>query len=557
MAMHQTRASGASSSGQCAPRLVRSNLVQTIGRSPARGGKKRAVLALPKGRNSAREVDMERQELERADPGGEPGKPSERNGVVAAFSLQQVVEQAPAPSSDKPLKINQDLSLYKLRQKRQKARRVNNPKVRQKLLQEVEDGLLKCMSQDPSDGRPYVSLGKHYATLGRVEDAASVYEEGTKATRGENAYIWQAWATLEYRRKNIRQARKLFDAATVADNQHAAAWHGWGMLEKSEGNFKRARDLFVKGIRYQPPQSPNAFLYQSVGMLAAEQGRPDEARQWFEEACNVGLGKSSPALWQSWGLLEYNQGNLVEAREIFKSGLDKHPRNRFLWLAWADMEAKEGNGDRARRLFEKGHSFNLKDPALLQAWARLEASVGDVDKARKLFGKGAKVDPQHQPLWQAWGIMEWKVNDSEKARELFQKGIWVSPDSKDACKLFQAWGLLEAQEGNVELARSLFKCAVKVDPQSSPAWQAWAQLEERIGNLIRANELRGYSLQSRIEEASNLDLSPTAAIGDSLFVPIVKQLSNWLSAPSDSERNMRLPPRKLDQSPRRSSFRNN
>lgn len=508
--------------------------------------------ALPKEENNARAVDVVVEEPELAEPASEPNKRTESNGYAAAFSLQEVTEDAAVPSSPKPLKINRDLLLYNMRQKRQKARRVNSPKVRQKLLQEVEDGLMKCMGQDPTDGRSYVSLGKHYVSLGRLEDAKRVYEEGTKATKGENAYIWQAWATLEYKQKNVKQARKLFDAATVADKQHAAAWHGWGMLEKSEGNFKRARDLFVKGIRYQPPQSPNAFLYQSVGVLAAELGRPEEARQWFEEACNMGLGKSSPAIWQSWGLLEYNQGNLLEARQIFKSGLDKHPKNRFLWLAWADMEAKEGNGDRARRLFEKGHSFNRKDPALLQAWARLEASVGDVDKARKLFGMGAKVDPQHQPLWQAWGIMEWKVDDIEKARELFQKGVWVSPDSKDACKLFQAWGLLEAQEGNVELARSLFKCAVKVDPGSLPSWQAWAQLEERVGNLIRANELRSYSLQSRIEEASNLDLSPTAAVGDSLFVPIVKRLSHWLSSPLDTNQK-RLPPKKIDPVTRQSS----
>ena len=39
---------------------------------------------------------------------------------------------------------------------------------------------------------------------------------------------------------------QLFDAALVANNQHAASWHGWGLLEKRQGNFRKARDLWMK-----------------------------------------------------------------------------------------------------------------------------------------------------------------------------------------------------------------------------------------------------------------------------------------------------------------------
>lgn len=45
---------------------------------------------------------------------------------------------------------------------------------------------------------------------------------------------------------NEKTARKLFDASTVANSEHAAAWHGWGMLEKRSGNTVRARDIWMK-----------------------------------------------------------------------------------------------------------------------------------------------------------------------------------------------------------------------------------------------------------------------------------------------------------------------
>lgn len=56
---------------------------------------------------------------------------------------------------------------------------------------------------------------------------------------GTNAHIWSAWAYLAAKMGNISLARKLYDAAIVANPQHAAAWHGWGLLEKDQGNYLR------------------------------------------------------------------------------------------------------------------------------------------------------------------------------------------------------------------------------------------------------------------------------------------------------------------------------
>ena len=63
---------------------------------------------------------------------------------------------------------------------------------------------------------------------------------------GQNEYVWQSWAMLESRCGNIGQARKLFDAALVANRGHAAAWHGWGLMEKRQGNLLKAKDIWVK-----------------------------------------------------------------------------------------------------------------------------------------------------------------------------------------------------------------------------------------------------------------------------------------------------------------------
>jgi len=48
---------------------------------------------------------------------------------------------------------------------------------------------------------------------------------------------------------------QLFDAAIVANKQHAAAWHGWGMLERKQGNLVKAKDLWMKVGDCKPPSN--------------------------------------------------------------------------------------------------------------------------------------------------------------------------------------------------------------------------------------------------------------------------------------------------------------
>ena len=69
----------------------------------------------------------------------------------------------------------------------------------------------------------------------------------------------QAWAVLEQRAGNFGRARKLFDAALVADRRLSSAWHGWAVLELKDGNISKARDLIRKGIKLG---EPSAYLYQ-------------------------------------------------------------------------------------------------------------------------------------------------------------------------------------------------------------------------------------------------------------------------------------------------------
>jgi tetratricopeptide (TPR) repeat protein len=362
---------------------------------------------------------------------------------------------------------------------------------------------------DPTDGRGYLGLARGHEKAGRVSAARAVYEDGTRATRGENAFLWQAWAVLEARQGDVATARRLFDAATVADKRHAAAWHGWGMLELRQGNFQRARDLLLSGLRLAPE---SAFLYQSLGVMAADRGRADEARAHFAAGARTAAGRLSPALWQAWARLEAKEGRPEQARVLFQRALAASPKNRHTWLAWASLEASLGLAERARELFRQGASLNRFDVALLQAWAVLEARLGNAQPARALFARAARLEPGHQPVWQAWGCAEESAGEPDAARALFQYGIFADPSTQDAAKCYQAWAVLEARVGKLQLARRLFRSALKLDRASVPTWQAWAQMEEAAGYTARAAELQAGKqdaddevrrLRGQLEEGSD------------------------------------------------------
>lgn len=95
----------------------------------------------------------------------------------------------------------------------------------------------------------------------------------------------QCWAVLEKKMGNVRRARELFDAATVADKKHVAAWHGWAVLEIDEGNIKKARNLLGKGLKYC---GANEYIYQTLALLEAKANRFEQARYFFQQAtlCN-------------------------------------------------------------------------------------------------------------------------------------------------------------------------------------------------------------------------------------------------------------------------------
>ncbi|XP_065031355.1 protein high chlorophyll fluorescent 107-like isoform X2 [Musa acuminata AAA Group] len=386
-------------------------------------------------------------------------------------------------SGERPLGINLELALYRAK-----------VLIRNFQFKEAEEILLKCISFWPEDGRAYVAQGKLLCKQSKFAEARSVYERGCQATQGENSYIWQCWAVLENKAGNIRRARELFDAATVADKKHIAAWHGWAVLEIKQGNIKKARNLLTKGLKYC---GGNEYIYQTLALLEAKGKRFKRARYLFQQAtkCNP----KSCASWLAWAQVEMQQQNNYTARKLFEKAVQASPKNRFAWHIWALFEANQGDIDKGRKLLKIGHAVNPRDPVILQSLALLEYRHSSANLARVLFRKASALDPRHQPVWIAWGWMEWKEGNINTARELYQRALSIDSTTESAARCLQAWGVLEQRNGNLTVARRLFRSSLNINSQSYITWMTWASLEEQQGNPVRAEEIRNLYYQQRTE----------------------------------------------------------
>lgn len=392
-------------------------------------------------------------------------------------------ERVDVAPEERPLAINLELGLYRAKVLTRNFR-----------FKQAEEILLKCILFWPEDGRPYVALGKLLNKQSKFSEARAVYERGCQATQGENSYIWQCWAVLEKKVGNIRRARELFDAATVADKRHVAAWHGWAVLEIEQGNIKKARNLLAKGLKYC---GGNEYIYQTLALLEARGKRFEQACYLFQQAtkCNP----KSCASWLAWAQVEMQQQNNDIARQLFERAVQASPKNRFAWHIWALFEASQGGIDKGRKLLKIGHAVNPRDPVILQSLALLEYKHLSANVARVLFRRASELDPRHQPVWVAWGWMEWKEGNINTARELYQKALSIDSTSESAARCLQAWGVLEQRMGNLSVAKRLFRSSLNINSQSYITWMTWASLEEEQGNPIRAEEIRNLYFQQRTE----------------------------------------------------------
>jgi tetratricopeptide (TPR) repeat protein len=361
---------------------------------------------------------------------------------------------------------------------------------------------------------------------GDVQKAREVFQRGCRLVPDSGSLL-QAWAALEERRGLLDEARDLYQRATKSEPRLGFVWQSWGLMEMRRRCYDRAAFLFRHGHENDP--SCAALLASWAMMEGRELANVERGRQLFRLATQVD-SKHAPA-WHSWGSLELSLGNVDRARELYLQAARLNPEDPVSWHAlgileievneslslppeyfrraldaddthaisyqsWAlFVERKDGDLAGARKLFELGvekcsHTPGHGQAVLFQAWAIMEQKNGDVASARRLFQKGLEIDRRKVELWTAWALLEKACGNRKAARNVFRDGCAATAPVRNIAALYAAWGTMEAEVGNWDEARALFLRGIRINPSHEPCWRSYANLEERMGNRVKAEELR-------------------------------------------------------------------
>ncbi|MEO5333720.1 MAG: hypothetical protein H7839_17040 [Magnetococcus sp. YQC-5] len=205
-----------------------------------------------------------------------------------------------------------------------------------------------------------------YLKTGDVAGARELYRFASEEAP-HNPFIWQNWARLETREKNLGTreteytARWLFNKAVTVAPNNAPTWQAWGLLEE--------------------------MLEEKDGKIGSVE-EPYTARWLFNRAVTVDP-KHAPA-WQAWGLLEKKVGNIgsVEepytARWLFYQGVKADPMSTPLWQVWGLLEEKNDNLGSveipytARWCFEQWLRYERHEDFFEKNWSILEAATNQI-----------------------------------------------------------------------------------------------------------------------------------------------------------------------------------
>ena len=257
-------------------------------------------------------------------------------------------------------------------------------------------------------------------------------------------------ATYEFGRNNLSlgsgffqhgyydQAEASFQRALRDDPSSAEAQYGLGSVYLKQDKNAAARASFEQSLKLTasyPDTVPNAR--NNLGLLAAREGRTDEAIGYFQQALRL-----SP---DSWIALE-NLGNAYR---------------------------RERRWDDARAALERVVAARPKDPEANYSLAMVYAQTDDTDRAYEYLQNSLKLRPDYPEALNNLGILYLRTRRRDDAVAKFQECIRVAPAFDQAyLNLARVYGI----EGHRDQARAVLLDLLKQHPGHAQAQKALEEL---------------------------------------------------------------------------------
>ncbi len=288
--------------------------------------------------------------------------------------------------------------------------------------------------------RPYVTVGWLWF-IGMLVPVIGLVQIGAQARADRYTYLPSiglfiaiAWGLAE-----AMPARRWARDAILA----AVACWLVGLVALSAFQVTTWHDTYTLFRRDYAVTHDNARAARYLGQILAQEGRPEEAIPYYQEALRIvpTLDVARLELADLYGRMGRDRG----AAALLLHGMALSPRDTGLEGAFLeacgrlpDPAEREGLLSRACRLRPGGYSLHL-------AWGRSLLAMGRLPEATKVLQEAAASRPKEPQGWCYLGHALFEVGQERPAAESFEQALTLSPQAPSALAGL-AWVLLKARD---------------------------------------------------------------------------------------------------------------
>ncbi len=221
---------------------------------------------------------------------------------------------------------------------------------------------------------------------------------------------------------DLASAEAQLSVALEYSPRFVEAWVNLGYVELRRGNFEQARRDFLKA------RSLNRDIpapHHALGLLSDEQGRGEEAEQYYRRALEVDPG-FAPARANLARLL-FARGQYENAREQFQRLRQVSPETPEGWAGEAESLRELGRVAEAEALVVVGRARVGDAPALLLLAARTRLARGDAEAAEVILARvvGDRDRRRSAAAWAWMALAREERGDIDGARAAAQAALAI------------------------------------------------------------------------------------------------------------------------------------
>jgi protein O-mannosyl-transferase len=261
---------------------------------------------------------------------------------------------------------------------------------------------------------------------------------------------------------------------------------------KQSGMYRDAQTLYRITIN----KNPDSWMaHNNLGLLLANNGRPDEAMVHFQKALELNLNYAEAH--NNLGLLLTDMKRRDEAMAHFQKALEINQNYGGAHFNFAILLATMGQSDEAMDHYQRALQINPHHSKTHNNLGLLLASMGKPDEAIAHYKKALEINPASAEIHYNLGLLLANVGRDDEAMVHLMKALERSPNLAVAHSIV---GILLAKKQQFDEAMPHFQKALELNPRDGAAHYNLGLLLSKMGREDEA--------QAHFRRASELNQHP-------------------------------------------------